>query len=231
MIFAVWLQTELDKRGWNPYDLARQTKASGYKISRSQLSHVLKKTREAGPEACIAIAHALGLSREEVFRARGWLLREPEKVVPPNTSPHAAEVIRELTGLPLERQEIVSEALSVQLKVIAQITEENDAKAALDASEEIQENPLPRLPKSAESLLPFLVQLEHLPKPVQRETLETMQGHLTTTLKMHQRVEWLSDWFQQEFPERYAEIEAQLSATYDEDEPEVVADQPLKKAA
>ncbi len=38
-----------------------------------QLLHIINGTREAGAEACIAIAYALGYPREEVFRARGLL--------------------------------------------------------------------------------------------------------------------------------------------------------------
>ena len=78
MNFAKWLQNELNKRGWSQRDLVNHIQAGGYKISRSQITHILKSDIQASGEVCISIAYGLGISREEVFRARGWLLPKPD---------------------------------------------------------------------------------------------------------------------------------------------------------
>lgn len=74
MSFGSWLQAELNKRGWSQWELSRQSE-----IPQSQISKIINGSRHPGPEPCIAIAEALGVSRDEVFRARGWLLSETEE--------------------------------------------------------------------------------------------------------------------------------------------------------
>lgn len=135
MTFSSWLLQELNKRNWGQNDLSRAAKRAGYKLSQAQISNIINNNRKAGGDTCIAIAHALGVPREEVFRARGWLLREPQQVVPPNTSPKAAQVIRLLTELPLDAQEAASEALYGQLRVIRRF-------AGLDNAETNFRNPV-----------------------------------------------------------------------------------------
>jgi transcriptional regulator with XRE-family HTH domain len=100
MQFASWLQAEMERRGWDQSELSRRSEAAGYFISHSQLSRILAGDRQAGPDACIAIAHALRIPREEVFRARGWLLREPNMVIPADTDPHALQIAEMLSDLP-----------------------------------------------------------------------------------------------------------------------------------
>lgn len=70
MDFNMWLQNRLDERGWNQSKLAQR---SG--ISQGQIARIMNGTREAGPRVCRAIARALNLPEEEVFRAAGLLTK------------------------------------------------------------------------------------------------------------------------------------------------------------
>lgn len=116
--FIEWLQNQIKKRSWSQTDLRQRANMAGYPMSSSQLSNILSGNRGAGPDMCIAIAHALSLPREEVFRARGWLLEEPELLIPPQATPNAIKLIRDLTGLDDENQVMASGALQHQLDVI-----------------------------------------------------------------------------------------------------------------
>lgn len=114
--FAEWLEAELNKRQWSHGDLVRHSKMAGYNVSRAQISHILNGARQAGASTCIAIAGGLGISREEVFRARGWLLREPKSQIQPDTSPEMAQLIRELLSFPGPLQGLVVSAVRGQLR-------------------------------------------------------------------------------------------------------------------
>lgn len=117
MEFSKWLQAELNNRGWGQSDLARR---SG--LSTSQISNVLNGGRDAGPDFCIGVARALGISREEVFRQRGWLLREPTLVVPADADTRLtdlAETVRQLNqdlrDLILDGWEMVLHVAGIEL--------------------------------------------------------------------------------------------------------------------
>lgn len=73
MDFAAWLQNELQTRRWIQADLLESAKSRGYALTSPQLSRILSREQQAGIDSVIAIAHGLGLPRESVFRARGWL--------------------------------------------------------------------------------------------------------------------------------------------------------------
>lgn len=121
MDFAQWLEIKLNKRGWGASDLAKAGKNAGYKISRGQFSHIINGTRYAGPEACIAIAHALELPREEVFRARGWLLpHSPGHQL----DPRAEELARKVSALPSKSRELAFDAIGPVLDSIGELTSE-----------------------------------------------------------------------------------------------------------
>ena len=75
--FSGWLQDKIDKREWTQADLARKTD-----LSRAAVSQVLSENRRPGPEFCRAIARALDLPEEEVFRQAGLL--SPKAEEPPN---------------------------------------------------------------------------------------------------------------------------------------------------
>ena len=101
MNFADWLQQQLDKRGWSQAELSRRSA-----IPTGQLSRILNGSRNAGPEPCIALAQAFGLSREEVFRARGWLLSESQEEIRLKLSSEAVEVAFEIDNLPSTSRKI-----------------------------------------------------------------------------------------------------------------------------
>jgi len=77
--FGVWLQGQLDNRGWNQ---ARLSRKSG--ISPAQIARVINNVRDPGHEFCRAIAKALDLPEELVFRQAGLLSPEGKKENPPN---------------------------------------------------------------------------------------------------------------------------------------------------
>ena len=81
MKFTTWLDMELDKRHWNHSELARQIN-----MTEAAISHVFTDNkshkRNPGPDMCKAIAEALGLPPEIVYRQAGLLPAEIEN--PPN---------------------------------------------------------------------------------------------------------------------------------------------------
>ncbi len=121
--FSAWLEQELAKRKWSQRDLIRAAKKFGYSLSASQVSNIINNNRGPSPETCIAMAYALGLPREEVFRARGWLLKKPEEVVPARATPQAAKVIRWLTSLDPKVQDIAAKALEEQLNAMSKLAQ------------------------------------------------------------------------------------------------------------
>lgn len=122
MDFIEWLDPKLKKRGWGPSDLSKASEAAGHKISRGQFSHIINGTRQAGPEACIAIAHALGLSREEVFRARGWLAGQPINSRPSYLDPRAERLAQKVTALPFDSREAALDAMEPMLETVNRLT-------------------------------------------------------------------------------------------------------------
>jgi len=66
--FAAWLEHELKNRDWRPIDLARKSKQYPATINR-----VLNGERNAGPDTCLAIARALDIPPELIFRLAGLL--------------------------------------------------------------------------------------------------------------------------------------------------------------
>lgn len=91
---------------------------AGYPIAQNSVSRILSGERQAGPDACIAIAYGLGIPREEVFRARGWLLREPEEIVEPNAAPWLRSLARAANELPEELQEPLFHAWEAMLEAV-----------------------------------------------------------------------------------------------------------------
>jgi transcriptional regulator with XRE-family HTH domain len=71
--FVKWLRDEMDKRGIRSADIAE---VEG--ITSATISRILSMERRAGPESCVAIAHALQLPAEVVFRKAGLLPKEQE---------------------------------------------------------------------------------------------------------------------------------------------------------
>ena len=75
--FPSWLQTEMEERKISQAELSR---LSG--ISPAQISKIINMQSPPGSESCRAIAHALDLPEEEVFRKAGLL--SPQVEEPPN---------------------------------------------------------------------------------------------------------------------------------------------------
>ena len=67
-LFGKWLLAELEKREWSQADLARAAK-----VSRSSISEIVSGQRQIGKRTATAIATALKLPPEQVFRAAGIL--------------------------------------------------------------------------------------------------------------------------------------------------------------
>ncbi|MGC1374647.1 MAG: helix-turn-helix transcriptional regulator, partial [Anaerolineales bacterium] len=66
--FIDWLRKELEERGWSQAELARQSK-----LSPAQITRLLNGERGIGETGLNAIARALRLPPETVFRAAGML--------------------------------------------------------------------------------------------------------------------------------------------------------------
>jgi len=87
--FSAWLEEQLHIRGWRPADLARHAD-----IPDATLSRILNQSRQAGPDVCRAIAYALKIEEEIVFRRAGLLSPVPPAVQDEN------EAIMILRSLP-----------------------------------------------------------------------------------------------------------------------------------
>ncbi len=72
--FKEWIEQEMQKRGWRQADLARAGEMDPVTLNR-----ILNMERKAGPDSCSAIARALGLPPEDVFRRAGLLPKLPEE--------------------------------------------------------------------------------------------------------------------------------------------------------
>jgi transcriptional regulator with XRE-family HTH domain len=66
--FREFLESEMKKRGWKQADLARASN-----LSTAAISNIINGRRGVGEESIIALAHALNIPRETVFRAAGFL--------------------------------------------------------------------------------------------------------------------------------------------------------------
>ena len=100
--FSEWLRQELYRRGWDQQELVRRTD-----ISTSHVSNVLNGMRCAGPDFCIEVARALGVPREVVFQARGWLLYTPKPLVAPDLPHSLLRMVETVRHLPPHAQDDV----------------------------------------------------------------------------------------------------------------------------
>lgn len=79
--FPSWVDSQLKVRHWTEADLISRARERGYRLDPSHLNRVLNREKGAGVQTVITIAHGLGVSREEAFRARGWLLPSAEETL------------------------------------------------------------------------------------------------------------------------------------------------------
>ncbi|HEY3311327.1 MAG TPA: helix-turn-helix transcriptional regulator [Anaerolineales bacterium] len=85
MIFTDWLYEEIQKRNWTQTELASRAG-----ITKGAVSHIFSHTRHPGTLVLKAIAKALHLPPEEVFRRAGVLDTEPD----PGETPRLGEWIQ-----------------------------------------------------------------------------------------------------------------------------------------
>ncbi len=131
MAFAKWLEEQLNKRGWSQRDLIKYIRLAGYQLSPGQLSRIMAGTRQANPEACIGIAHALGIPREEVFKARGWLLSKSEELFDPEIDPRARQLAKEVSALPFDSRDMTLDAMEAVFQTSRQLTSKIQQLAAV----------------------------------------------------------------------------------------------------
>lgn len=86
--FSRWLKENLDQREMTQADLARESGLTSAAISR-----IMRGSRGVGPEGCRAIAHALKLSEEKVFRQAGLLSQDTQESQDPEDPPTLKEWI------------------------------------------------------------------------------------------------------------------------------------------
>lgn len=98
--FAVRLSEEMSRVGWTQSDLARHAG-----ISQGSISNVLNGQRKPGVDFVLAVARALGVKPEDLYRTAGLLPAKPAAVDLP---PDLDEVIDLLKRLPSdERKEVL----------------------------------------------------------------------------------------------------------------------------
>ena len=117
--FVDWLQKELDKRNWNRSELVRQARAKGHKLTTSQVSRVMTREQIGTVEVIMAIASALDLPSEDVFRVRGWLSDSAIKV-----DPRAQLLAKEVSALPSVSRNAALNAMESMLDSIRELTSE-----------------------------------------------------------------------------------------------------------
>lgn len=129
MDFSDWLREEIYKRNLNNAKLAR---LGG--VTTAQISRIVAGTRGAGPDVCIAIAKGLQLPREEVFRARGWLLAQPEDPYGPEIDPRAEQLAKKVSQMPLETREVTLKAMEAVLNSAHELKQIFESPAEYEAS-------------------------------------------------------------------------------------------------
>ena len=77
--FSYWLEEKMKEREWSQSELARRAG-----LTRGAINNILTAHRQPGPEFCRAIARALDLPEELVFREAGLL--SPKNEEPPTLS-------------------------------------------------------------------------------------------------------------------------------------------------
>ncbi len=101
--FGTWLLNELESRGLSQSELARMAG-----LARGTLSNLINGTRGRGPDSIEAIARALKLPPELVFREAGLLPSKPSRddeteelnylieQLPPDKKPIARSILKAL---------------------------------------------------------------------------------------------------------------------------------------
>lgn len=111
--FPEWLQQQMDERGWDQATLSARSR-----LTNGAISHVLTGSRKAGVDFCIAVARAMGIPREDVFKARGWLSEKPRPVVAADADPRLIEMAEAVRSLPIEQRELILDVWESTLKAV-----------------------------------------------------------------------------------------------------------------
>lgn len=88
--FSEWLSAQLKNRNMSPAELARKAG-----IDKGIISRTLNRERKPSPESLEAIAHALKLPSEAVFRAAGLL---PSGVEADSLTEEGVYILQQLEG-------------------------------------------------------------------------------------------------------------------------------------
>ncbi len=107
--FYTWLTEHLTRRGWGVTELSRQIG-----LTHSAVSHVMSTRNQPSPRFCAAVANALGVSVEEVYRHAGLLPQLPQISDPHET--HIQRLAEQLRAIAQQPQgDLLLELLEVQL--------------------------------------------------------------------------------------------------------------------
>lgn len=71
--FGDWLEERIKEKGMKPADLTHEAN-----VGTGTIYNILNNNRKPGLEVILAIAHALNLPAEEVFRQAGFLPPKPK---------------------------------------------------------------------------------------------------------------------------------------------------------
>jgi transcriptional regulator with XRE-family HTH domain len=71
--FAAWLNSELNKRGWNQNHLAKKAG-----LASGTISNIVNGSKGMGIDTAVALARALNISPQTVLEAAGLLPPDPE---------------------------------------------------------------------------------------------------------------------------------------------------------
>jgi transcriptional regulator with XRE-family HTH domain len=129
MKFSDWLRNELEIRQWKQADLARRSN-----LDTAVISNLINERRGPGEDTCSAIAHALGLPPETVFRAAGLL---------PAITPDEEEW--ELWKHELRKLD-PEERARFHRGLVAEVKYKEELRAKADLAKRKKTGPLPHLP-------------------------------------------------------------------------------------
>lgn len=96
--FALWLKGELEAQGWKQADLARATG-----LHSGTIANVLNGQRKPGVDFVLAVARALRVSPEDLYRRAGLLPPQPDRY----RTPTEKDLLDILKRLPLDKQKEV----------------------------------------------------------------------------------------------------------------------------
>lgn len=107
--FGEWIVQTCEGRGWNTAELARRAG-----MNQSVLSRIINGGRNPGERTCTAIANALGIPAEEVFRRAG-LLRSSN-----DDSVEVARIVHGISQLPPEDVQFIEQWIRLRVEWRAQ---------------------------------------------------------------------------------------------------------------